>query len=134
MSDAVIGVGGRDIKVTHGDRVVFPGSGVTKREMVEHYARVASAMLPYLRGRPVSMQRVRENIETQVFYQKDAPEYFPDWIRREVVPKAGGTVNHVICDDAATLVYLANQGCRHPACLAEPSACARQAGPPDHRP
>jgi len=106
----VIHVGGHDIKVTHGDRVVFPGSGVTKREMVEHYARVASAMLPYLRGRPVSMQRVRENIDTQVFYQKDAPDYFPDWIRREVVPKAGGTVNHVICDDAATLVYLANQG------------------------
>ena len=106
----VIRVGGHDIKITHGDRVVFPGSGVTKREMVEHYARVAPAMLPYLRGRPVSMQRVRENIETQVFYQKDTPDYFPEWIRRETVPKAGGTVTHVICDDAATLVYLANQG------------------------
>jgi bifunctional non-homologous end joining protein LigD len=103
-------VGGHDIKLTNGDRVAFPGDGVTKAEIVEHYARVAPFMLPHLRGRPVSMQRVRENIATQVFYQKDTPEYFPEWIRREVVPKAGGTVTHVICDDAATLVYLANQG------------------------
>ncbi len=110
MTTDVIRVGGHDIKITNGDRIVFPGSGVTKREMVEHYARVAPVMLPYLRGRPVSMQRVRENIDTQVFYQKDTPDYFPDWIKREVVPKAGGTVTHVICDDAATLVYLANQG------------------------
>jgi bifunctional non-homologous end joining protein LigD len=56
------------------------------------------------------MQRVRENIETQVFYQKDTPSYFPDWIARVTVPKVGGELTHVLCDDAATLVYLANQG------------------------
>jgi len=105
-----IRAGNRTINVSNADRVMFPDSGITKGEVVEHYARVATAMLPHLRGRPVSMQRVRENIDTQVFYQKDTPPYFPAWIRREVVPKAGGTVTHVICDDAATLVYLANQG------------------------
>lgn len=113
MTD-VLRVGGHEIKITHGDRVVFPDDGVTKAQMVEHYARVAGAMLPHLRGRPVSMQRVRETIYTQVFYQKDAPSYFPDWIHRVTVPKAGGTVNHAICDDAASLVYLANQGCVTP--------------------
>ena len=60
------------------------------------------------------MQRVRENIYTQVFYQKDAPAHFPDWIPRVTVPKSGGTVTHAIVDDAATLVYLANQGCITP--------------------
>jgi bifunctional non-homologous end joining protein LigD len=109
MSDT-IKVDGREITVTNGDRVMFPESGITKGEMVEHYARVAKQMLPYLRGRPVSMQRVRDNIKTQVFYQKDTPPHFPEWIRRVVVPKSGGTVTHVVCDDAATLVYLANQG------------------------
>lgn len=107
-------VGREAIKVTNGDRVMFPDSGVTKGEIVEHYHRVASAMLPHLRGRPVSMQRVRDNINTQVFYQKDAPSHFPEWIRRVVVPKAGGTVTHVVCDDASTLVYIANQGCVTP--------------------
>ena len=105
-----IRVGGHTIKVSNADRVVFPASGVTKGELVEHYARVANVMLPHLRGRPVSMQRVRDNINVQVFYQKDTPPYFPDWIRRVEVPKVGGTVTHVLCDDAATLVYLANQG------------------------
>jgi bifunctional non-homologous end joining protein LigD len=109
MTD-VIKVGGHEIKVTNGDRVVFPDDGVTKREMVEHYQRVAPFMLPHLRGRPISMQRVRETIYTQVFYQKDAPAYFPDWIARVEVPKVGGTVTHAIADDAASLVYLANQG------------------------
>ena len=105
-----IRIGGHSIALTHGDRVVFPDTGVTKGEVVEHYARVAAAMLPHLRGRPVSMQRVRGSIHDQVFYQKDSPSHFPDWIRRVTVPKAGGTVTHVVCDDAATLVYLANQG------------------------
>lgn len=105
-----IEVGGHAIAVTHGDRVVFPDTGVTKADIVAHYARVATVMLPHLRGRPVSMQRVRGNIHEQVFYQKDTPSHFPDWITRVTVPKAGGTVRHVVCDDAATLVYLANQG------------------------
>jgi bifunctional non-homologous end joining protein LigD len=93
---------------------MFPASGITKGEVVEHYRLVAPAMLPFLRGRPVSMQRVRENIATQVFYQKDMPSHFPEWIDRVTVPKVGGTVTHVICDDAASLVYIANQGCITP--------------------
>ncbi|MEO6350238.1 MAG: non-homologous end-joining DNA ligase [Candidatus Limnocylindrales bacterium] len=113
MSDA-IRVDGHTIEVTHGDRVMFPESGITKGEVVAHYARIAKVMLPHMRGRPVSMQRVRDNIRTQVFYQKDAPPHFPDWIRRVVVPKVGGTVTHVVCDDAASLVYIANQGCTTP--------------------
>jgi bifunctional non-homologous end joining protein LigD len=111
---AAIRVDGRTIEITHGDRVVFPDDGITKAEVVEHYALFAPLALPHLRGRPVSMQRVRENIHTQVFYQKDVPAYFPDWIHRVTVPKSGGSVTHAICDDAATLVYLANQGCITP--------------------
>jgi bifunctional non-homologous end joining protein LigD len=109
MTD-VITVGGHEIKLTNGARVVFPDDGVTKAEIVEHYARVAPVILPHLKGRPISMQRVRETIYTQVFYQKDAPAYFPDWIARVEVPKVGGTVTHAIAEDAASLVYLANQG------------------------
>jgi bifunctional non-homologous end joining protein LigD len=111
---AEIQVGGHAIGVSNSDRVMFPASGVTKGEVVDYYHRVANWMVPHLRGRPVSMQRVRENIDTQVFYQKDMPSHFPDWIHRVTVPKVGGTVTHVVCDDAATLVYIANQGCITP--------------------
>lgn len=96
------------------DRVLFPDVGVTKGDLVEHYRRVAGRMVPHLKGRPVSMQRFPGGIEEEGFYQKAAPDYFPDWIRRVTIGKEGGTVEHVVCDNAATLVYLANQGCITP--------------------
>ncbi|HYI21372.1 MAG TPA: non-homologous end-joining DNA ligase [Candidatus Limnocylindrales bacterium] len=113
MPDAVR-VGSQTISVSNADRVMFPDDGITKGEVVDYYRRVAPWMVPHLKGRPVSMQRVRENIDTQVFYQKDMPSHFPDWIDRVTVPKVGGTVTHVVCDDAETLVYIANQGCITP--------------------
>jgi bifunctional non-homologous end joining protein LigD len=107
-------IDGRTVEITHGDRVVFPNDGVTKADVVEHYAFVAPWMLPHLECRPVSMQRVRDGIHGQVFYQKDMPSHFPDWIERVTVPKVGGTVTHVVCNDAASLVYISNQGCITP--------------------
>jgi bifunctional non-homologous end joining protein LigD len=105
-----IRVGRRSISVTHADRVVFPDAGVTKGEIVDHYHRLAPWMLRHLRGRPVMMQRVKGSIDGDVFYQKAIGAHFPEWIRRVTVPKAGGTVTHAVIDDAATLVYVANQG------------------------
>lgn len=113
MTD-VIRVGRRTITVTHGDRVIFPDSGITKAEIVEHYHRVALHMLPHVRGRPVMMQRFPGGTDSPAVYQKAMPSHFPEWIHRVTVPKVGGTVTHVVCDDAATLVYIANQGCITP--------------------
>ena len=96
------------------DRVLFPDVGVTKGDLVEHYRKVAGRMVPHLKGRPVSMQRFPGGIEEEGFFQKAAPDYFPDWIARVKVRKEGGMVEHVVCDNAATLVYLANQGCITP--------------------
>lgn len=109
MADTVT-LDGHTITLTHGERVVFPSSGVTKAEIVEHYARVAPLMLPHVRGRPVMLQRFPGADGMATIYQKQMPSHFPDWIHRVTVPKVGGTVTHVIADDAATLVYIANQG------------------------
>ena len=109
-----IRVGRRTIAVTHGDRVVLSDSGTTKAEIVEHYHRVSPHMLPHVRGRPVMMQRFPGGAGSPPIYQKAIPSHFPEWIRRVTVPKVGGTVTHVVCDDAATLVYIANQGCITP--------------------
>ena len=68
-------------------------------------------MLPWLRDRPITMVRYPDGLGGQRFFQKNAPSYFPDWIRRVEVAKEGGTVEHAICDQPATLVYLANQAC-----------------------
>ncbi|MDQ3937182.1 MAG: non-homologous end-joining DNA ligase [Chloroflexota bacterium] len=96
--------------MTHGDRLVFPDSGITKAEIVDHYRRVAPRMLPHVRGRPVMMQRFPSTTGGRPIYQKAIPSHFPDWIHRVTVPKVGGTVTHVVCDDAAALVYICNQG------------------------
>ena len=109
LTDPTIEIDGRKIAVTHGDRVVLPPD-IAKAEIVEHYHRVARPMLPHVRGRPVSIQRFPGPPGSRPIYQKAIPSHFPDWIHRVTVPKVGGTVTHVIADDAATLVYIANQG------------------------
>jgi bifunctional non-homologous end joining protein LigD len=97
------------VEITHPDKVLFPDDGITKADLASYYARVAEWMLPHLSGRPVSMQRFPDGIDGKGFFHKDIPDYFPPWIRRVEVPKAKGTVKHVIVCDAATLVYLVGQ-------------------------
>ena len=106
-----ITVGGITVPLSHPDKVLFPGDGITKADLARYYADVADQMLPPLRDRPVTMVRYPDGLNGQRFFQKNAPAYFPDWIRRVEVEKEGGQVEHVVCDKPATLVYLANQAC-----------------------
>ena len=89
--------------------MLFPDDGLTKGELVEYYAQVADAMLPYLKDRPIAMARYPDGITKQRIFQKNPGKYFPDWITSVEVKKEGGTLRHVVCDKAATLLYLANQ-------------------------
>jgi bifunctional non-homologous end joining protein LigD len=107
-------VGRRAIRVTNPDKPLFPDDGITKTGLVEYYRRVAGWMLPHLRDRPVSMERFPDGIGGERIVQKTAPAYFPGWIPRVRVPKQGGSVEHPLCGDAATLAYLASQACITP--------------------
>jgi bifunctional non-homologous end joining protein LigD len=97
------------VEISHPDKVLFPDDGITKADLAAYYERVARWILPHVRGRPVSMQRFPDGIGGKGFFHKDAPDYFPDWIARAELPKAGGTVKHALIEDADTLRYLANQ-------------------------
>jgi bifunctional non-homologous end joining protein LigD len=109
-----IRVGRQTIRVSNADRIMFPDVGVTKGEIVEYYRAVAPAMLPHLRGRPISMERLPRGIGGEVFFQKQISSHYPPWIDRVTLPKEGGEVTHVVCNKAATLVYIANQNCVTP--------------------
>jgi bifunctional non-homologous end joining protein LigD len=109
-----IRAGRRVIKTSSEDRIVFPRDGITKGEIVDYYRRIAPFMLPHVRKRRLTMERFQPNIDAKPVFQKDMPEHFPDWVPRVEVPKHGGTVTHVVCDNAETLVYIANQGCLTP--------------------
>ena len=70
--------GRRTVEVSNPDKVLFPDDGITKADLVEYYLQVADVMLPHVRDRPVSMKRYPNGIDGQVFYQKNAPDFFPD--------------------------------------------------------
>jgi bifunctional non-homologous end joining protein LigD len=97
------------VEISHPDKVLFPGDGITKGDLAAYYEQVSEWMLPHVKNRPLSMQRFPDGVEAKGFFHKDIPDYFPDWIRRVEVPKANGTVTHVVATDAATLVYLVGQ-------------------------
>jgi bifunctional non-homologous end joining protein LigD len=99
------------VALSNTGKVLFPDDGITKGDLVEYYHGIAGRMLPLLRDRPVTMIRYPDGIAAHAILQKNAPEYFPDWVTRAEVRKQGGSVRHVICDRAATLAYLANQAC-----------------------
>lgn len=108
-ASARIEVDGRVVEISRPDKRLF-SSGVTKRDLAEHCARVAEAMLPHLAERPLNFQRFPDGVEGEGFFQQHLPRHFPDWVDRTEVPKAdGGTVTHLVVSDAATLVYLAGQ-------------------------
>jgi bifunctional non-homologous end joining protein LigD len=113
MTDTVR-AGRRSIDISHADKVLFPGEGVTKLDLARHYAAVAPAMVPHTRARPLTMHVFPRGIDGPGVYIKKAPSHFPDWIGRVTVDKQGGTVRMAIANDAAALVYLANQNCITP--------------------
>jgi bifunctional non-homologous end joining protein LigD len=99
----------RIVEITHAEKVLFPDDGITKRQLVEYYERIADTILPHLQGRAIVMERYPDGIHSEKIFQKNAPAYYPPWIKTVSLPKKDGVVRHVVCDDAATLVYLANQ-------------------------
>ncbi|MEU8916873.1 non-homologous end-joining DNA ligase [Streptomyces nigrescens] len=103
--------GRRTVGIHRPEKVLFPDDGLTKADVVGYYRRVAASMVPQLRGRPLMLERLPEGLGGPQFMQKDTPAHYPDWIRRAEVTKEGGTVTHTVCDEKATLLFLADQAC-----------------------
>jgi bifunctional non-homologous end joining protein LigD len=82
---------------------------ITKADLARYYEAVAETMLPHIRDRPLNLERYPDGIGHHKIMQQHASSHFPAWIKRATVPKKGGTVEHVVANDSATLVYLANQ-------------------------
>jgi bifunctional non-homologous end joining protein LigD len=101
----------KGIEISNPDKVLFPEDGITKAEFVQYYADVADAMLPFARGHPVAMLRMPNGINGQRFFQKQAPDYFPEFIRRVEIPKSKGTTLYPVCETGEAIVYIASQAC-----------------------
>ncbi|MEU2208364.1 non-homologous end-joining DNA ligase [Streptomyces hygroscopicus] len=106
--------GNRTVRISRPEKLLFPDDGISKWDLVDYYRSVSRRIIPQLRGRPLMMERHPDGIGGTPLMQKNAPDHFPDWVRRAVLPKEGGKVTHVVCDDTATLLYLADQACVTP--------------------
>ena len=91
-------------------KVYWPADGYTKGDLIDYYRAVAEWMLPYLRDRPAVLTRFPDGIDGKSFYQKDAPGFAPDWLRREKVWSEGSEreLAYFILDDLDSLLYVAN--------------------------
>lgn len=104
-------IDGREVGISHPDKIMYPEDGITKRQIADYYVKVAPLMLPIIKDRPIVMQRFPDGINGEAFYQKEASKYFPEWISTVTVDLIKGGKQHlVMIDSAATLAYLANQG------------------------
>jgi bifunctional non-homologous end joining protein LigD len=93
-------------KLTRLDKVFWPVEGYTKGDLLAYYERVWPWLAPYLKDRPVVLTRYPDGIEGKSFYQKNAPEFTPEWARRETID---GT-DYFVCNDLRTLLYVINSG------------------------
>jgi bifunctional non-homologous end joining protein LigD len=109
MTATRIRAGRRSIEISNAAKPLFGDDGITKADLASYYRDVAPAMVPHVRGRPAHMDRYPDGIDGEKWVQKQVPDYFPGWIETVRVRKRGGHVTHVVCRDAATLAYLANQ-------------------------
>jgi bifunctional non-homologous end joining protein LigD len=102
-----------DVIVTHPEKILYPDAGITKGDVLDYYRRIAPRLLPFLRDRPVTLERLPEGLgdDKPHFWQKDTPAYYPDWIPRIELPsERGKPVHYALVNDLQTLLYLVNQG------------------------
>lgn len=95
--------------ITHPDKVLFPGDGITKGELASYYEFIAPYMLPHIDGRPITMERYHRGIGEKGFFQKDVSKGFPEWLKRVEAPKKDGIVHHALAGDTRSLLWLVNQ-------------------------
>jgi bifunctional non-homologous end joining protein LigD len=103
-----VDVEGRTLSLSNLGKVMYPATGFTKGQVIEYYTRVAPALLPHLRNRPLTLKRYPNGVEGGYFFEKQCPSHRPDWVRSEPVQMSSKTIDFCICDDLPTLVWLAN--------------------------
>jgi DNA ligase D len=111
--DAVLlDLDGRQVRVSHPDKVFFPAAGHTKADLVDYYRSVEEPLMRAMRGRPVLLERYPDGAGGKSFFQKRVPAGAPDWLTTTVVATPNGTTsNALVAVDLAHIVWAVNMGC-----------------------
>ncbi len=101
-------VGNRELTLTNLDKVLYPRAGYTKAEVIAYYSAIADTFIPHVADRALTRVRFPDGVDSAGFYEKNAPLGTPPWVRTERVDTSDGLITYAVCDDAETLVWLAN--------------------------
>jgi bifunctional non-homologous end joining protein LigD len=106
----VVDVEGKRLSLSNLDKVLYPSTGFTKGQVIDYYARIAPALLPHLRGRPVTMKRYPNGVDSEYFYEKNAPKHRPEWVKTAPIWSRHNRrhINYLLVEDLPTLTWLAN--------------------------
>ncbi len=110
MTDSVVEIQGRNLKLSNLEKVLYPATGFTKKGVIDYYARIAPAILPHLAGRALTRKRYPDGVDGEPFFEKNAPMHKPDWVKTAAIWSGHNrrNVNYVLADDLPTLIWLAN--------------------------
>ncbi|MEO1062001.1 MAG: non-homologous end-joining DNA ligase [Actinomycetota bacterium] len=107
MAEATfVDIGGRQLRLTNLDKVLYPETGTTKAEVIDYYARIAPVMVPHVADRPLTLRRWPNGVEADAFFEKNCPKHAPDWMPRHDGP---GDVRSCSFDEPAALAWAGNQ-------------------------
>ncbi len=108
--DSMIEVQGKQLKLSNLEKVLYPATGFTKQQVIDYYARIAPALLPHLAGRALTRKRYPNGVDGEFFYEKNAPQHRPDWVKTAPIWSEGNhrTVHYILANDLSTLIWLAN--------------------------
>ena len=108
----LLSVEGREVRITHPDKLYFPQGGISKLDLVRYYLSVAPGALAGIQDRPIVLKRFVNGAEGEAFYQKRAPAERPPWLRTVTLSfPSGRTADEIVVNDAAGLAWIVNLGC-----------------------
>lgn len=112
MKKVPVQVASRELILSNLEKVFWPEENITKGDLINYYHQISPYLLPHLKDRPITMNRYPDGINGKNFYQKDCPEYAPQWIQtaRDVTKEEKST-DYILVQDLGTLIWLVNLGC-----------------------
>ena len=106
----MVEIQGRQLKLSNLDKVLYPATGFTKGQVIDYYARIGPVLVPHLEGRPLTLKRYPNGVDSQYFFEKNATAHRPDWVKTAPIWSEGNqrTVNYILANDLSTVVWVAN--------------------------
>jgi bifunctional non-homologous end joining protein LigD len=104
-----IKVDNQEIEITHGERVLFPEIGVTKKDLINYYLNISNYILPLIKDRPITINCFPQGIESEGYFRQHPTQNLPTWLKTATLKKKDGSLmSHILCQDKKSLIYLIN--------------------------